>query len=135
MSDRGYPVNYAYDTADRLTEVKAEIETGREAKNSYTCQNDRLMEISHNTTGTTNDVKYTLEYDSLGNNTAVKVITGTNPEDEVSLVQRTFTQDRRHLLLTETTGNGSTVSFAYDDFGRITSRTVDSDPDKVVSYQ
>ena len=32
-------------------------------------------------------------------------------------------------------GNGSTVSFAYDDFGRITSLTVNSDPDKVVSYQ
>ncbi len=49
-------------------------------------------------------------------------------------MQRSFTQDRRHLPLAETTGNGSTVSFAYDDFGRITSRTVDSDPDKVVSY-
>ena len=58
----------------------------------------------------------------------------SNPEDEVSLVQRSFTQDRRHLPLTETTGNGSTVSFAYDDFGRITSRTVDSDPNKVISY-
>ncbi len=62
-------------------------------------------------------------------------LTGTDPQDEVTLVQRSFTQDRRHLPLAETTGNGSTVSFAYDDFGCITSRTVDSNPDKVVSYQ
>ena len=85
--------------------------------------------------GTANDVKYILEYDSLGNNTAVKVRTGENPLQEVSLVQRTFTQDRRRLSVTETTGNGSTVSFAYDEFGRITSKTVDNDPGKVVSFQ
>ena len=69
---------------------------------------------------------------ALANNTEIKVKTGTDLQDEIALVQRTFTNDRRHLPLTETTGNGSTVSFAYDDFGRITSRTVDNDPDKVV---
>ncbi len=113
----GQAVTYAYDASKRVTAVNAAAD-GKNYRNAYTYANDRITQVSHNTTGDTPDVTYSFAYDELGRKTTVKVGSQT-------LSTNTYENDRVGLLSSVTYGNGGKVSYRYDDFDRIAGISVD----------
>ena len=74
---KGQSVSYGYDSAKRVTGVSASA-GGRNYKNEYTYEKDRLATVKHNTTGDSVDVRYSFSYDGLGRQTTVKVDNPSN---------------------------------------------------------
>lgn len=105
----GQTVNYAYDASKRVTAVSSAAD-GRNYKNTYAY--DRIVQVTHNTTGDSADVAYNFAYDDLGRKTTVKVGLQT-------LSSNAYESDRAGLLSFVTYGNGGKVAYSYDDFDRI----------------
>jgi YD repeat-containing protein len=69
----GQQVQYAYDSARRVTQVSASA-GGKQYKNAYAYENDRLKTVSHNTDGSAaNNVTYRFAYDAVGRPTETHV--------------------------------------------------------------
>ena len=69
----GQQVQYAYDSARRVMQVSASA-GGKQYKNAYAYENDRLKTVSHNTDGSAaNDVTYRFAYDAVGRPTETHV--------------------------------------------------------------
>ncbi len=100
--------NYTYDSLDRMTEVYKTVD-GVQAKNTYAYENDKMKTITHN------GFSYSFNYDSLGNNTQMKV--GTQP-----LITNTY-ESRTSRLLESTFGNSQKIGFTYDNLDRVLSKS------------
>ena len=124
----GQAVEYAYDAAKRVTGVETTAD-GKTYKNAYTYENDRIRTVSHNTSSdTATDVTYTFDYDGLGRKTTVKV-------GEQTLSTNVYRDDRSGLLEEVQYGNGGKVSYAHDDFDRLTGVAYDgADPGSAPRY-
>ncbi len=117
---KGKTASYTYDNNfDYLTNVSKTVD-GQTVSNSYNYINDRLNTITHN------NFSYTFDYDSLGNNTAVKV--GTQ-----ALVTNEY-EARTSKLLSQTYGNGQNISSDYDSLDRIASQKYNSNIRYKYSY-
>ena len=111
----GQQVQYAYDSARRVTQVSASA-GGKQYKNAYAYENDRLKTVSHNTDDSTaNDVTYRFAYDAVGRPTETHV--GSR-----LLSRNVYNADG--TLQKVTYGNSSAASaqevmYGYDDFRRL----------------
>ena len=111
----GQQVQYAYDSARRVTQVSASA-GGKQYKNAYAYENDRLKTVSHNTDGSAaNDVTYRFAYDAVGRPTETHV--GSR-----LLSRNVYNADG--TLQKVTYGNSSAASaqevmYGYDDFRRL----------------
>lgn len=108
----GQSVNYTYDSRMRVIETSATVD-GRNYKNTYAYEKDRLKTVAHNTTSDTPDVTYTFDYDEFGNPTTVKV--GTQ-----MLSTNVYTTTGDHTLMRVEYGNGGKVHYTRDEFRRVT---------------
>ena len=108
----GQSVNYTYDSRMRVIGTSATVD-GRNYKNTYAYEKDRLKTVAHNTTSDTPDVTYTFDYDEFGNPTTVKV-----GNQVLSTNVYTDTDDR--TLTRVEYGNGGKVHYMRDDFRRVT---------------
>jgi len=105
---KGNVTNYEYDGLDRVTKVSKQANS-QTYENQYTYENDRIKSITHNGTN------YFFEYDSFGNTTRTKIgdqVLGTNNYGE-----------RNGLLNSFTYGNGQIITYTYDRFERLKSKT------------
>ena len=111
----GQQVQYAYDSARRVTQVSASA-GGKQYKNAYAYENDRLKTVSHNTDDSAaNDVTYRFAYDAVGRPTETHV--GSR-----LLSRNVYNADG--TLQKVTYGNSSAASaqevmYGYDDFRRL----------------
>ncbi|SHH28624.1 DNRLRE domain-containing protein [Clostridium grantii] len=102
---KGNTTSYGYDpNLDRLDSVSKTVD-GQVITNSYGYKNDELETITHN------GFNYKFEYDSLGNNTYVKV--GTQ-----NLIQNIY-EARTSKFLKSIYGNGDYKEPVYDDEDRV----------------
>lgn len=108
----GQSINYTYDSRMRVIGTNATAD-GKNYKNTYTYEKDRLKTVAHNTTSDTPDVTYTFDYDEFGNPTTVKVgnrVLSTN----------VYTDTGDRTLVRVEYGNGSKVNYTRDEFRRVT---------------
>ena len=111
----GQQVQYAYDSARRVTQVSASA-GGKQYKNAYAYENDRLKTVSHNTDGSAaNNVTYRFAYDAVGRPTETHV--GSR-----LLSRNVYNADG--TLQKVTYGNSAAsspqeVMYGYDDFRRL----------------
>ena len=111
----GQQVQYAYDSARRVTQVSASA-GGKQYKNAYAYENDRLKTVSHNTDDSAaNNVTYRFAYDAVGRPTETHV--GSR-----LLSRNVYNADG--TLQKVTYGNSSAASaqevmYGYDDFRRL----------------
>lgn len=108
----GQSVNYTYDSRMRVIGTSATAD-GRNYKNTYTYEKDRLKTVAHNTTSDTPDVTYTFDYDEFGNPTTVKV-------GNQVLSTNVYTDTGDRTLMRVEYGNGGKVHYTRDDFRRVT---------------
>ena len=103
----GVTTRYTYNqyTDDLLT-----VTTGS-STNNYTYENGQVKTISHNTTGTANDVVYTFQYDEFGNDIATFV-------GNQVLATNTYAEYNGNLIRT-TYGNGDYIEPVYDSLDRV----------------
>lgn len=99
--------NYSYDDMYRLTSAQATTDTGTALTASYTYTNDNLTAIQ---TGSTN---YSFTYGNFSLRTAAKA--GNN-----TLASYVYTNDRNNYLKKLAYGNGDSVQYTYDSYGRVT---------------
>ena len=114
----GQSVNYTYDSRMRVTGTSATAD-GRNYKNTYTYEKDRLKTVAHNTTSDTPDVTYTFDYDEFGNPTTVKV-------GNQVLSTNVYTDTGDRTLTRVEYGNGGKVHYMRDDFRRVTGISYDN---------
>lgn len=109
---KNQPTSYSYDpNTDQLTSFSKTAD-GQTVSNGYTYENDRIKTIKQNN----DQVTYTFDYDSLGNNTSVKV--GTQPL--VTNSYEVYNQNRNTGTLLESTyENGQKIGFDYDLLNRV----------------
>ncbi len=105
----------------------ADTNTDHVYKNEYVYEDDKPKQVKHNTTGNTSDVIYHFTYDALGANTNVSV-------GNQSIITKAYSEDRSHVLESETYGNSGTITYDYDDFDRLTEVKLDNDNTKKVTY-
>ncbi|NMP38589.1 MAG: DNRLRE domain-containing protein, partial [Clostridiales bacterium] len=105
---RGKITSYTY---DKKINVITGVSSGSMAV-SYAYENDRLKTINVN-----DSVKYSFGYDGFGRTTSTKVGNGSSWRS-LSAVQ----YNTQGLVLKQTYGNGSYVSYAYDSFDRPVSK-------------
>ena len=119
---KGQSVSYGYDSAKRVTGVSASA-GGRNYKNEYTYEKDRLAAVKHNTTGDGVDVRYSFAYDGLGRQTTVKVDNPTNSGAGSQVLSTNVydAADRSGKLKRVEYGNGGKVHYEYDGFDQLTS--------------
>ena len=108
----GQSVNYTYDSRMRVIGTSATAD-GRNYKNTYAYEKDRLKTVAHNTTSDTPDVTYTFDYDEFGNPTTVKV-------GNQVLSTNVYTDTGDRTLTRVEYGNGGKVHYMRDDFRRVT---------------
>ena len=108
----GQSVNYTYDSRMRVIGTSATVD-GRNYKNTYAYEKDRLKTVAHNTTSDTPDVTYTFDYDEFGNPTTVKV-------GNQVLSTNVYTDTGDRTLTRVEYGNGGKVHYMRDDFRRVT---------------
>lgn len=108
----GQSVNYTYDSRMRVIGASATAD-GRNYKNTYAYEKDRLKTVAHNTTSDTPDVTYTFDYDEFGNPTTVKV-------GNQVLSTNVYTDTGDRTLMRVEYGNGGKVHYTRDDFRRVT---------------
>lgn len=108
----GQSVNYTYDSRMRVIGTSATAD-GRNYKNAYAYEKDRLKTVAHNTTSDTPDVTYTFDYDEFGNPTTVKV-------GNQVLSTNVYTDTGDRTLMRVEYGNGGKVHYTRDDFRRVT---------------
>ena len=108
----GQSVNYIYDSRMRVIGTSATVD-GRNYKNTYAYEKDRLKTVAHNTTSDTPDVTYTFDYDEFGNPTTVKV-------GNQVLSTNVYTDTGDRTLMRVEYGNGGKVNYTRDDFRRVT---------------
>ena len=108
----GQSVNYTYDSRMRVIGTNATAD-GKNYKNTYTYEKDRLKTVAHNTTSDTPDVTYTFDYDEFGNPTTVKV-------GNQVLSTNVYTDTGDRTLMRVEYGNGGKVHYTRDDFRRVT---------------
>lgn len=97
-------IDYTYDTLNRVTKV----ESG-DISNQYSYVNDNLSTITHN------GFNYSFTYDRFHNLKNVKV-------GNQSLITNNYAVYSSNLL-SSTYGNGQTVTYTYDGFNRVESKT------------
>ncbi|MHB8963176.1 MAG: RICIN domain-containing protein, partial [Saccharofermentanales bacterium] len=97
--------NYTYDTVTDALKSVWKMNGSQTVTNTYDYVDDRLDKISHN------DFDYRFSYDEWGNTEQVKVGAGTNLQ---TLVTNTY-KPYNGLLDTVTYGNGSVISYVYDE--------------------
>lgn len=114
----GQSVNYTYDSRMRVTGTSATAD-GRNYKNTYAYEKDRLKTVAHNTTSDTPDVTYTFDYDEFGNPTTVKV-------GNQVLSTNVYTDTGDRTLMRVEYGNGGKVNYTRDDFRRVTGISYDN---------
>lgn len=114
----GQSVNYTYDSRMRVIGTNATAD-GKNYKNTYTYEKDRLKTVAHNTTSDTPDVTYTFDYDEFGNPTTVKV-------GNQVLSTNVYTDTGDRTLMRVEYGNGSKVNYTRDDFRRVTGISYDN---------
>jgi len=123
-------VSYQYDELRRLIQTETELAPGQTvtSSNTYDSVTGLLTQISHNTdTDPAHKVTYTFDHDSLGRQTQVKVGADT-------VLSTTAYDEQTGLVNSVTYGNGGSVSYAYDDFGRVTGTTFDASENDRLSY-
>lgn len=108
----GQSVNYTYDSRMRVIETNATAD-GKNYKNTYTYEKDRLKTVAHNTTSDTPDVTYAFDYDEFGNPKTVKV-------GNQVLSTNVYTDTGDRTLMRVEYGNGGKVHYMRDDFRRVT---------------
>ena len=108
----GQSVNYTYDSRMRVIGTSATAD-GKNYKNTYTYEKDRLKTVAHNTTSDTPDATYTFDYDEFGNPTTVKV-------GNQVLSTNVYTDTGDRTLMRVEYGNGGKVHYTRDDFRRVT---------------
>ena len=123
----GQTVNYTYDESKRVTGVETTTD-GKAYRNAYTYENDRIKTVAHNTTGDTQDVTYTFNYDELGRKTTVKVGSQT-------LSTNVYSSDRSGLLKEVQYGNDGKVKYAYDEYDRLTGVRYDDETTDRYTYE
>lgn len=92
---------------------------GKNYKNTYTYEKDRLKTVAHNTTSDTPDVTYTFDYDEFGNPKTVKV-------GNQVLSTNVYTDTGDRTLMRVEYGNGGKVNYTRDDFRRVTGISYDN---------
>lgn len=115
---------YSYDTMYRLASASANVSglsSGTALTASYTYDNDMLTEIE---TGSTT---YSFSYGDFAQRSSVKIGSRT-------LATYTYTDDRNRYLDTMSYGNGDSVSYTYDDLGRVTKQTYEDGSTVSCSY-
>ncbi len=105
---KGTITSYQYDNLDRMTSVNSTSDN-KNYSNSYTYLNDKLTSILHN------GFNLNFEYDNFGNTKQVKV------EDQILVTNNYDTGNGNLNSLTY--GNNQTISYAYDRFGRVSTKT------------
>jgi len=105
--------SYTYDPNTDQLKAASKTADGQTVSNSYTYENDRIKTVTSNN----NQVTYSFDYDSMGNNAAVKV--GNQP-----LITNTYEQYNSNRntgnLLESTYGNNQKVGSDYDILDRVT---------------
>ena len=114
----GQSVNYTYDSRMRVIGTNATAD-GKNYKNTYTYEKDRLKTVAHNTTSDTPDVTYTFDYDEFGNPKTVKV-------GNQVLSTNVYTDTGDRTLMRVEYGNGGKVNYTRDDFRRVTGISYDN---------
>jgi YD repeat-containing protein len=123
----GQSVAYRYDAANRVAEAIA-IADNKLYSNNYAYDKDRLVTVSHNTTGNTPDVTYTFKTDALGNQTTVSV--GTQV-----LSTNVYSETGDKLLERVEYGNGGKVAYTYDSYKRTTGIRYDDATEPRFTYE
>ena len=111
---------YTYDAMYRLASTTAEISSNNVLNASYTYTDDLLTQIQ------TNSSTYNLAYSDFAQLSSVKV-------GSWSLATYSYTEDKNRYLQSLDYGNGDSVDYTYDDYGRLINETFE-DGD-TVSYQ
>ena len=126
---RNQTVNNTYDTLRRLTKTSTMLTSTKEVKseNTYDAVTGYLTCTKHNTTtASSGDVTYNFAYDALGRQTGVSVgsavLSETSYHPQLGTVQDV------------TYGNGKSVHYQYDSFGRVTGIRYDGATDNRFSY-
>ena len=115
-------VDYAYDDLDRAESTTiADLSTVDYGYNAM----GYLSEVSRTDEVTNYSQKYTLSYDSFGNIKDIKVGTA------ITLASYTYGPKNGNLSV-QTYGNGDTVSYTYDNLGRV--KTVSWSDGRTVTY-
>ena len=115
----GQSVSYGYDASGRVTSAQATTSAGTH-KSVYAYANDRLTQVSHNTTGAAADVSYSFGYDAFGKPTTVKV-------GSQLLSENVYETNRHQQLKKVNYGNGQSVENRYDEHGRLTGKKFGTD--------
>ena len=115
-------VDYAYDDLDRAESTSiADLSTVDYGYNAM----GYLSEVSRTDEVTNYSQKYTLSYDSFGNIKDIKVGTA------ITLASYTYGPKNGNLSV-QTYGNGDTVSYTYDNLGKV--KTVSWSDGRTVTY-
>ncbi len=101
---------YTYDEMYRLATAAADVDAGYTLTASYTYEDDLLTELE------TNSSTYHFTYGSFAQRTGVKVGNKT-------LAAYTYTDNQDRYLSTLTYGNGDSITYTYDRYGRIIKET------------
>ena len=111
----GQQVQYAYDSARRVTQVSASA-GGKQYKNAYAYENDRLKTVSHNTDGSAaNNVTYRFAYDAVGRPTETHVgsrLLSRNVYNADGTLQKV-------IYGNSSAASAQEVMYGYDDFRRL----------------
>ncbi|MDD2376320.1 MAG: RICIN domain-containing protein [Clostridia bacterium] len=105
---KGTTTSYEYDNLDRMTSVTS-VTDGKTYTNSYTYVNDKLSSILHN------GFNLNFVYDNFGNTKEVKV-------ENQTLVTNNYDTNNGNLN-SVLYGNNQTISYVYDRFSRVSTKT------------
>ena len=109
----GQEINYNYDASKRIISVATTVNNNTSC-NTYQYVDDKLTQVSHNTTTNTPDVVYKFEYDSQARPTYVKVGTQTLSKTE-------YNNDGTvsEIIYGNNTQNSpQSIQYTYDEFKR-----------------
>ena len=112
---------YTYDTMYRLAAATADVNTGYTLTASYTYTDDMLTKIE---TGSTT---YSFSYGDCAQRSSIQIGSRT-------LATYSYTADANRYLSALNYGNGDSVQYTYDDYGRVIQQTYEDGSTVTYSY-
>lgn len=120
-------LNYTYDSSNNLSNVQMTM-NGMTYKNEYEYVNDKIVSLSHNTSGDDCDAMYAFDYDDLGRQQNVRC-------GDTALMTNVYVDKRSDLLKEVSYANGGKISYAYDDFDRLQAISFDDEDFRRYEYE
>ena len=113
---------YTYDDMYRMVQASTDVSSGYSLEASYTYTDDLLTEIETNPS-----TIYHFTYGLFDQTSSVRVGNRT-------LAGYTYTSDPDHCLQELTYGNGDSITYTYDDYGRVIKETFEDGDTVTYTY-